>query len=153
MEQPQARCWQEFPDLPVTPVAGGELVRGVSRDAGGREDGLFISPCLENVCGCQGRCVFVTLELPCQHCFLWTTYSSFIRSMVAWWETSSSQKVSSALLHKHLEGSIPFIPPLWRALCPNFLFFFPSPFFSKDWEMPQECTCSLSPSLALPVMY
>lgn len=54
----------------------------------------------------------VTLELPLLHCSLWATHSSFIRGMVAWRETSSSQKVSSALLHKHLEGSIPFIPPL-----------------------------------------
>lgn len=34
MEQAQARCWQGFPDLPVTPSAGGELVRGISRDGG-----------------------------------------------------------------------------------------------------------------------
>lgn len=31
------------------------------------EDDLFVSPCLENVCGCQDQCVFVTLELTLRH--------------------------------------------------------------------------------------
>lgn len=31
------------------------------------EDDLFVSPCLENVSGCQDQCVFVTLELTLRH--------------------------------------------------------------------------------------
>lgn len=151
VEQPQARCWQEFPELPVTPVAGGELVREISRDAGGWEDGLFISSRLENVCSCQGQCGFMTLELLRHHCFLWTTYSSFIRRMVVWWETSASQKVHSALQHKHLEGSVPFIAPLWRTLWPNFPFPHPTSFLKTEKCLRN--ALALSPRLALLVMY
>ena len=56
----------------------------------GGEDSLFVSTTLENACGCQCRCVFMTLELPLWHHSLRAAYSSFIGRMLAWWETAFS---------------------------------------------------------------
>lgn len=152
MEQPQARCWQDFPDLPVIPVAGGELARGVSRE---REEKMV--------------CLFL---------LAWKTCVA-VRAEVFLWHSSCLSGIIPCGLHTHLlsggcwrgerqplhrKSAEHFCTNIWRTQffffpslknpLPVFPFFFFPPLCSEGWEMPQECTCSLSfRRPALPVMY